>query len=494
MGIFSASPFETDVEKATNEKNVSEEWSVIMEICDKIQESPQNSKEYLRAIFKRLNHQDPHIVMQALSLLDACVNNCGKPFHLEVASREFEAEFKKLVGKSQPKIAEKFKSLLKKWAEGEFKNDTQLTLIPSLYAKLVKEGVDFSHVDESKPKQSPQLKDPNAVSSQKEVEDIAKAIELSLQDTTISSVTKSGPSSSSSLYPSPSMANSNTSTEGRKVRALYDFEAAEENELTFSAGEIIQVLDDTDSSWWEGCNQRGRGLFPSNFVTDDLTVEPENTKFEKKSVQFNETVQVKTVKNLQPVEIDEAKIDRLSYLLHEADPEDDANDSEQMLTLEEEVNAMAPLIDTELERVDKKHAVLTQLSSKLVESLNIYYTLMRDHQFAKQPTLPPPSPFHQSPAPPQGFNGPVTYSLPPEQYMMGPPPPGPQYPSMGPQSLPPNQQMSFPQSGLPEYLPPFPGAHSQHNMAGGFAAPAPTPGPPPTSANSVGAPTNSQQL
>lgn len=492
MGLFTPSTFEADVEKATNEKNVSEEWSVIMEVCDKIQEAPQHSKDYLKAIFKRLNHQDPHIVMQALSLLDACVNNCGKPFHLEVASRDFEVEFRKLVGKSQPKIVEKLKSLLKKWAEGDFKNDTQLTLIPSLYEKLVKEGVDFSQVDESKPKQSPQLKDPNAVSSQKEVEDIAKAIELSLQDTTISSVTKSGASGSSSLYPSTNIANS--SSEGRKVRALYDFEAAEENELTFLAGEIIQVLDDTDSSWWEGCNKRGKGLFPSNFVTDDLSVEPENTKVEKKSVQFNETVQVKTVKNLQPVEIDEAKIDRLSYLLHEADPEDDTNDSEQMLALEEEVNAMAPLIDTELERVDKKHAVLTQLSSKLVESLNIYYTLMREQPFvSKPPAAAANSPFHQpQPPPPQVFNGPVSYPLPPEHYMMGPPPPGAQYPPMGPQSLPPqsapNQPMSFPQSGLPEYIPPFPGAHSQHNLQqAGYTA-----GPP--AANNPAAPTNSQHL
>lgn len=81
------------------------------------------AKESLRIIMKRLNHADPHVVVQAITvssaalfiikvvnsnhrqLLDACVNNCGKNYHLEIASREFETEYKKLILKSQPPVA-----------------------------------------------------------------------------------------------------------------------------------------------------------------------------------------------------------------------------------------------------------------------------------------------------------------------------------------------------------------------------------------------------
>lgn len=50
--------------------------------------------------------------------------------------------------RSHPKIVEKLKALLKKWAEGDFKTDPQLNLIPTLYNKLKSEGHDFSSLSE----------------------------------------------------------------------------------------------------------------------------------------------------------------------------------------------------------------------------------------------------------------------------------------------------------------------------------------------------------
>lgn len=55
-------------EKATSEKIVGEKWGMIMDICDKIGSSSANAKESLRIIIKRLNHQDPHVVVQAITV------------------------------------------------------------------------------------------------------------------------------------------------------------------------------------------------------------------------------------------------------------------------------------------------------------------------------------------------------------------------------------------------------------------------------------------
>lgn len=78
-----------------------------------------------------------------LQLLDACIKNSGKIFHIEVASREFETEITKVITKGHEIVSKKLRESLKRWAENEFKSDTQLVLIPTLYSKLKSQGYEF---------------------------------------------------------------------------------------------------------------------------------------------------------------------------------------------------------------------------------------------------------------------------------------------------------------------------------------------------------------
>jgi len=188
MGLFgNTSSFDPIVEKCTAETNTKEDWGLMLDICDKVGTSPEAPRECFRAIVKRLRNQDPHVVLLAITLLDTCVSNCGLPFHLEIASREFEQEFRKLLQKHQEKtIRDKFLSCLQKWAENEFKSDPQLDLIPTLFNSLRGKGFDFPSDSPSKSKKSGhhhhhhKAKEHTAVATvQQEEADLAKAIELS---------------------------------------------------------------------------------------------------------------------------------------------------------------------------------------------------------------------------------------------------------------------------------------------------------------------------
>ena len=53
---------------------------------------------------------------------------------------------------------------------------------------------------------------------------------------------------------------------GEKVKALFNFDAGREDELTLKEGDIVNVYRKMDDGWWMGQVGDRVGYFPSNRV------------------------------------------------------------------------------------------------------------------------------------------------------------------------------------------------------------------------------------
>lgn len=55
-------------------------------------------------------------------------------------------------------------------------------------------------------------------------------------------------------------------TSGLKARALYDFQASADDEISFDPDDIITEIVQLDEGWWQGFCKGMFGLFPANYV------------------------------------------------------------------------------------------------------------------------------------------------------------------------------------------------------------------------------------
>lgn len=67
------------------------------------------------------------------------------------------------------------------------------------------------------------------------------------------------------------------------VRALYDYEADDRTSLSFHEGDIIQVITQLESGWWDGVINGVRGWFPSNYC--QVIANPENLLEERQQAE-----------------------------------------------------------------------------------------------------------------------------------------------------------------------------------------------------------------
>lgn len=82
-------------EQATDGTLASENWALNMEICDLVNETEDGPRDAIKAIRKRLQQnagKNYTIVMYTLTVLETCVKNCGKQFHILACNKDFVQE------------------------------------------------------------------------------------------------------------------------------------------------------------------------------------------------------------------------------------------------------------------------------------------------------------------------------------------------------------------------------------------------------------------
>uniref|UniRef100_A0AAF5PL56 SH3 domain-containing protein n=1 Tax=Wuchereria bancrofti TaxID=6293 RepID=A0AAF5PL56_WUCBA len=278
---------------------------------------------------------------------------------------------------SNRSIGEKTRSIIRKWSENECKQDASLDLIKTLYKNLLVEGYSFE--TDASSKSCSVNTDSNAVrSAEEEEEALVLAIAKSLQETSIQN------DRVSSIY-SPvtgAAAHSSTPKLERDVRALYDFEAVENNELTFSTGDIITVIDDSDLNWWRGRSHRGEGLFPASFVISDLLPEESEPLAKEKAVSVAVSV----------ARIDKTVLEECLRILEDCDPTGERPDPPELADLEQRSLAQAPLIDARLAEIDRQHNALAQVDIAIRDVLSMYDRAVEQAQYQvsmQQPSAQP---------------------------------------------------------------------------------------------------------
>lgn len=518
--------FQVALDAATNENNTEENWDRILEVCDYVKNGQIKPNELLDQILKRLKQtRRTKLQMNTLVLFDAAVKNCGQQFHLLFTSRATMNTLVEVIddARTENTVRLRIGALLKQWMEDpEFKDKAQYAMLGATYKRLTTEkGYAFLDGPTAASNVSAQStvskKTQEELLAKKEEEDFAKAIALSMQDTNQSrplqqqqQQTQQQPVNNS-LYPTMQQSTSTSNSTGneKKVKALYDFEAAEDNEVTFKAGDILIITDDSDQHWWKGINNGVEGLFPANFVTKNLQQQIDVPNQSTSSTNDTNQKQQRSNEIIKDqVVIDERLIDRCLGMLQNADPTGEIEpDSNEMLMLEDTCYAMGPLIDHELEKVDRKHVQLEELNKNLREAMDLYHRLMEEGriraaqaktnaaqlvtQMYQQPQVPsqpyyqvhpglqaqqqqplaPPPPTQQPPQ--QQQQPPMMYQPQPQVYNQMPPQTQPSMPYI-PQQAPlgayyvdPNLQQqppmmySMPPNMMNHYQPQQPTAHSE---------------------------------
>ncbi|XP_070712550.1 ADP-ribosylation factor-binding protein GGA3a [Pempheris klunzingeri] len=103
---------ESWLNKATNPSNRQEDWEYIMGFCDQINKELEGPQISVRLLAHKIQSPQEWEAIQALTVLEACMKNCGQRFHNEVGKFRFLNELIKVVSPKYlgDKVSERVKT------------------------------------------------------------------------------------------------------------------------------------------------------------------------------------------------------------------------------------------------------------------------------------------------------------------------------------------------------------------------------------------------
>ncbi|KAI9098144.1 hypothetical protein DFS34DRAFT_100471 [Phlyctochytrium arcticum] len=391
------------ITRATSETNTSEDWTLIIEICEKADRSEAAAREAVSILGKRLLHRNVNVVIFTLTVANSLVHNCGKNLRREVSSRVFvDALTRQVNNKAVHEVVRtRILDFIQQWAE-EFKSDPSLGFMIDTYNQLKSNGHQFPS-----PHKPDLVKTQAMLSKEKEDEELqlALALSLSAQESNRSNKT------SSKRSPSPTKVVQNGPKVLFQVRALYDFAGAEEGELRLQRGEVISVYDATTfQEWWKGESHGRIGIFPSNYV--------EKMEGGAGNAAAAVAEASRAAKDGESDVLASArKIQDFKHVLSTMDPhQDNFSENEHLQQLYSDLLMMRPKLIKLLETYRAKQDELGAINDRFTRACSTYHKLMDAHlaQFRHPSTYGPPPPA-------AGYAAPYDQAA-PQQYAQPPPP------------------------------------------------------------------------
>ncbi|XP_051899045.1 ADP-ribosylation factor-binding protein GGA1 [Pristis pectinata] len=134
---------EAQLNKATNPLNRELEWDSIKAFCDQLNKELEGPQLATRFLAHKIQSPQEWEAIQALTVLETCMKNCGKRFHNEVGKFRFLNELIKVVSpkylgtRAPEKVKNKVLELMFSWTVG-LPDEQKIT---EAYSMLKKQGI-----------------------------------------------------------------------------------------------------------------------------------------------------------------------------------------------------------------------------------------------------------------------------------------------------------------------------------------------------------------